>query len=112
MIENNQKGIDSKTLGFVAYLTLIGWIIALVMNQNANSPTVSFHLRQMLGLMVSGFVLSFISWIPILGWIVWAIGTIFILALWLIGFIAALNGEQKAVPVLGEKFQEIFAGIR
>lgn len=112
MIENNQKGIDSKTLGFVTYLTLIGWIVALVMNQNTKSPAVSFHLRQMLGLMATGFILSFISWIPVLGWIVWLVGTIFIIMLWLIGFLAALNGEQKTVPVLGEKYQEIFAGIQ
>ena len=48
--------MDDKTKSIVAHLTLIGWVIALVMNQSDKGPNTSFYLRQMLGLVVLGLV--------------------------------------------------------
>lgn len=52
----------------------------------------------------------FLAFIPILGWV--AIMTIWLglLVLWVMGLIAALNGQQKPVPVLGENYQKWFGG--
>lgn len=111
MIENSNSGMDSKTIGIITYLTIIGWIIALVLNQTPKYSSVSFHLRQMLGIFLTGIVLSFVNIIPFIGWIIALIGGIFVFVLWLIAFIGALNNEQKLVPVLGEKYQEMFSGI-
>lgn len=111
MIENSNSGMDSKTMGIVTYLTLIGWIVALILNQTPKYPNVSFHLRQMLGIFLTGLLFSFISIIPILGWLISWLGWLFVLVLWIIAFVGALNNEQKLVPVLGEKYQEIFSGI-
>ncbi len=33
------------------------------------------------------------------------------LVLWIMGFIAAINGEEKPMPLIGEKAQELFKGI-
>ena len=49
--------------------------------------------------------------VPILGWIAGIIGYLLALVLWFIGLVAALNEEEKTVPVLGEKFQEWFQSI-
>ncbi|MBK7871593.1 MAG: hypothetical protein IPJ74_13440 [Saprospiraceae bacterium] len=94
--------MDPKTIGIVAYLTLIGWIVALVLN-NPKSEFASFHIRQMLGLIL----LSFVSWIPFVGIVI----GIFALVLWIMGFISAVQGQMKTVPVLGDKFQEWFKSL-
>ena len=68
-------------------------------------------IRQALGLGLTGLALGAVSWIPILGWILAPLGMIFLLVLWVIGLISALNGEEKPVPVLGDKYQEWFKGV-
>lgn len=101
---------NGKTVAIISYLTLIGWIIALIMHNNNKTDLGAFHLRQMLGIMLVGLALSVISnvlGISILSWII----QIAMLALWLLGFIGAVQGEKKLVPVLGQQFQDWFKGI-
>jgi uncharacterized membrane protein len=113
-IETRQE-LD-KTVGIVAYMTLIGWIIALVMNGEKKGEEKSFgafHLRQMLGLIIFGFgsgivyaVLAMILiFIPVVGWIVLVLVQLGLfgglLALWIMGVIAASNGEKKQIPIIG-----------
>lgn len=101
---------NGKTVAIIAYITLIGWIIALIMNNGNKTALGSFHVRQSLGIMCLGVVLailvSFIN-IYILTWIL----QLGIFVLWLLGLIAAIQGEMKPVPVLGDRFQEWFKGI-
>ncbi len=104
-------GMEPKTVAIISYLFLIGFIIALVINSSNKSSFASFHIRQMLGLIAGSFVLGLCNIIPILGQIAWLVGSIFLFVLWLIGFMGALNGQEKVVPVLGDKFQEWFKGI-
>lgn len=105
-MENNNE----KTIGIISYLTLIGWIIALVMNSSTRSEYASFHIRQMLGLMLLSFLASIMVRLG-LGMLS-PIVSIFVLVLWVLGFIGAIQGERKTVPLLGEQFQEWFKGIR
>ncbi len=102
--------MDDKTKSIVAHLTIIGWVIALVMNQKEKGPNTSYYLRQMLGLtllaIIGSLVFSFIP-VPILG----TIWSVLILILWIISLIGALSGEQKPLPLLGEMFQQWFKGI-
>ena len=94
--------MDSKTKSIVAHITLIGWIVALLLNQGENRDEfASFYIRQMLGLMILSFLLSFI---PILGWIAW----IFVLILWIMSIMGAVNGEKKLTPYAGTYFQDWF----
>ncbi|MGB3618170.1 MAG: hypothetical protein WBA12_08625 [Catalinimonas sp.] len=104
---------ESKWIAFVSYLTLVGWVIALVLNNDAKNKSQlnAFHLRQSLTLMLAAFALSFINIIPILGQIVWLVGSLGLLVLWVLGFIAAVQGRMKAVPLVGEKSQEWFSSI-
>lgn len=104
-IENN-----GKTVAIIAYLTVIGWIIALIMNNSNKTVFASYHIRQALGIMCVGVLLnilvSFLG-IPLLSWIGWAA----VIVLWLLGILSAIQGEMKPVPVLGIQFQEWFKGI-
>jgi len=101
--------MDDKTKSIVAHITLIGWIIALVMNQSDKGPNTSFYLRQMLGLMLIGVAGSVIGMLTInmIGTVV----SIIILIAWILSLVGSLSGEQKATPVVGEMFQSWFKGI-
>ena len=52
-MENN----DGKVIGIVSHITLIGWIVALIMNQNNKSEFGSFYIRQNLGLILFSFII-------------------------------------------------------
>lgn len=96
-----------KVAAIVSYFTLIGWIVALILNNEKKSAFAKFHLRQSLLLTIVGFVGSLVFWIPLLGW---ALG-IGLFVLWIIGLLGAINGEEKKVPYLGDKAQEWFKGL-
>jgi len=95
---------DGKNVAIIAHLTLIGWVIALIMNNSNKSELGSFYIRQMLGLLIFSFVLWFV---PVVGWIL----NIILLILWIMSLIGALSGEKKPTPVIGEYFQDWFKSL-
>jgi uncharacterized membrane protein len=105
------KQQPNNLIAVISYLTLIGLLIAIVMNQNEKNEFASFHIKQSLGITLVSLVLYFTGVIPIIGWIISLIGSIFLLILWIIGLINAITGKQKPVPVLGEKFLEWFSDL-
>ena len=101
---------EGKTYAFVAYLTLIGTLIAFFMNQEKRNEFTSFHIRQSLGLwlmyMVLGYVVGgFDSWMVTMSF--W----IFFSVLFIFGIIGAITGKYNEVPILGSFFQNIFKNI-
>lgn len=102
---------DGKTIGIIAYITLIGWIIAILMNSSKKNEYASFHIRQMLGLILLSIVISILTMNINLG-LFGTILSVLLLVLWVIGFVGAIQGERKLVPIIGENFQEWFKGIR
>lgn len=97
--------MDDKVKAIVAHITLIGWIVALVLNQGENKTELaSYYIRQMLGLMIASFVLGFI---PLINLIVWLVFLVF----WIMSLLGALNGEKKPTPYLGDYFQDWFKAL-
>lgn len=103
--------MDGKSRGIVAYITLIGWIVAIATN-NPKDKFASFHIRQMLGLVLTGvaiwianFVLIFI---PIIGWLAMLGLGIGLIVFWVMGLVSAINGEEKPLPIIGPLFQDWF----
>ncbi|MCI8519483.1 MAG: hypothetical protein HFJ51_05385 [Clostridia bacterium] len=82
--------MDTKTTSIVAYITWIGLVIALCAGDREGAK---FHLNQ--ALVITLF--SLLSVIPCIGWI-WAV---FMLVCWIMGLIAAINQEEKQVPLIG-----------
>lgn len=82
--------MDARTTGIVAYITWIGLVIALVAGDKEGAK---FHLNQALVI----FLFSLLSAIPCIGW-VWAV---FMVVCWVMGLIAAINEEEKPVPLIG-----------
>lgn len=101
---------DPKTIGIIAYLTLVGWIVAIVLN-NPKTEYASFHLRQSLGLIALGAAAGMVGIVPILGWIAAILVWIATAFLWIIAFLGALQGEKKVVPWVGEYFQQWFKAL-
>ncbi len=94
---------DGKTIAIVAHLTIIGFIIALVMNSSNRTDLGSFYIRQTLGI----FLVSLVWFIPLIGWIA-GIG---VFILWLVSLVGALGGSKKPVFLLGDQFQEWFKSV-
>lgn len=83
--------MDAKTTGIVAYLSWIGFIIAVCAGDKEGAK---FHVNQALVILL----FSLLSIIPCIGWI-WAV---FMLVCWIMGLIAAINQEEKEVPLIGK----------
>ncbi len=96
--------MNSKTLSIVSYITLIGWIIALVQYKGEKAPEVRFHLKQSLGVMLLSLLLTIgvslvVSMIPSLYFLSYV--NLITLVLWILGIINAANGAQKQLPLIG-----------
>jgi len=106
---NNKTVQEGKTMAIVSYLWWIGLVIAFVSNNNKKNAFTAFHIRQMIGLLLlnlaTTLVYKFVG--PTVGYLL-ILGTF---VLWVIGVIGAFNGEEKEVPLLGDKFQEWFKNI-
>lgn len=83
--------MDKKVTGIVAYLSWIGLLIAFCAGDKEGAK---FHINQALVI----FLFSLLSCIPFIGWI-WGI---FMIVCWIMGLIAAIQEEEKEVPVIGK----------
>jgi uncharacterized membrane protein len=99
---------EDKTVAIVAYFTLIGFIVAIVLHGNKKTKLGAYHLRQMLGLILTSFAAGIIMAIPVLGWLLIIPLWIFLLVLWIPGLMAAINGQMKPTLLLGEHYQKWF----
>ena len=106
----NQSGTDPKIIAIISYLTFIGWIVALVLNSSKKAEFASFHIRQSLGIILLFVAGNIVGRLPLIGWAAIAV-YIFAFVLWILGLLAAINNEEKPVPVLGEQFQQWFRSI-
>ncbi len=110
--------MNAKTMAIVAYITWIGWIIALVTyNGDAQKPSLTrFHLRQSFGLLVAGIAFYILYFIMlniffILGLLFGLLGLGFVV-LWIMGIINAANEQEKPLPLVGEFFDKTFTFIK
>jgi len=94
---------DGKNVAIIAHITLIGWLIAIVMNSSNKNEFSSFYIRQTLGIGLLGLL----GWIPILGWLV----LVLCLILWIMSLVGAIGGEKKPVFLLGDQFQDWFKSL-
>jgi len=115
---------NGKTIAIISYITLIGWIIALIMHMGNKTKLGAFHVRQMLGFMICGIIFQIV--VVVLSIILAAIGSALLakifgivvlvvwigfLVLWVLGLISAIKGEEKPMPVIGAKIQSILGGL-
>ena len=108
-MENNsvQQG---KTTAIISYLTILGTIIAIFMNLETKNSFAGFHIRQAFGIWISFYVLAYFVG-NFDSWMVSGAFYIFFSVLWIYGFVGAVQGEMKVIPLLGEYFQKWFKNL-
>lgn len=105
--ENIQNG---KTTAIISYLTIIGAVIAIFMNQEPKNSFARFHIRQAFGIhllfWLLGYPVGYFNSIMISSafWV-------FNFILWLYGFLGATQGQMNEIPVIGKYFQKWFTFI-
>lgn len=113
---------DGKTAAIISYFTIIGWLIAyFAMHKDNRTALGSYHLRQTLLYAIVSIILSWglgfvigilivVTGIVALAYLMYII-YIGLFVVWIIGLIGAINGEQKPMPLIGEKAQTLFPSI-
>ena len=67
--------MDKKVTGIVAYITLVGWLIAYLAGDKEGAK---FHINQALVLFLAGVVCGILSWIPLIGIIAGILSIVFL----------------------------------
>ncbi|WP_373056305.1 hypothetical protein [Zunongwangia sp. H14] len=101
---------EGKTAAIIAYITIVGTIIAYFMNLDEKHKTASFHIRQALGIHILFYLMGILASM-FTGYMIPTAFYIFVLVLWIFGLVTAIQGEQKEIPLLGSFFQKIFKSI-
>lgn|SRR5690554_1325064 len=104
--------MDNKTISIISYITIVGWLIAYLVGKDNLDAFSKYHLRQSLGLAITGFVVGLLLGIlvfivPILGLVTWIINVFFFI-LFILGIINAANAQMKPLPVIGKFFEDKF----
>ena len=87
---SSSASMSAHTTGIVAYLTWIGFLIAVLVGDREGAK---FHINQVLVKNCFFFACA----IPVLGWVWWIV----MVVLWIMALVGACNDEQKPVPILG-----------
>ena len=92
----------------LAYITFIGLIIAYVLNMDDKDKFVSYHIKNMFGLVILLFIsTTFFQGnyiLQYLGQTLWVISFF----MWVFSLLMAITGKTKGIPVITELFQKWF----
>jgi uncharacterized membrane protein len=103
---------EDKTVAILSYLTLLGFIAALIIHSNKKTSLGSFHLRQTLGFFLTVIAFSIGQFvlliIPIIGWLALPVIWIALFVLAVMGLVSAIKGEMKPMPLVGPLYQKWF----
>ncbi|MEO1011504.1 MAG: hypothetical protein AAFX53_09375 [Bacteroidota bacterium] len=101
---------NGRTTAIIAYITMVGALIAMTMNAEPGDAFARYHTRQAFGLHLCflGFALFLSTWF---NWYIWYGMYIVYFGLVIYGLTGALKGMEKPIPVLGPYFQKWFTFI-
>ena len=90
---------DGRMIAIISYITVVGLVIAIVLNNDKKNPFAFMHIRQSLGIWLIGLIIGLIAIIPFLGWLLFVVGSVLLFIMWIVGIINAVNSKMKPVPV-------------
>lgn len=102
---------QGKTAAIVSYLTIIGAVIAIFMNQEHKNTFARFHIRQAFGLHLLYWILGSLvanfdmRMLHVSYWVLF-------FSLWLYGFYGAIQLKYNSIPVIGPYFRKWFTFIQ
>lgn len=106
-MENANEG---KTTAIIAYLTIIGSLIAMTMNMEPKNEFARFHTRQAFGLHLMFHAFALFSSVWFNEYALYGLYLCYFI-LWIYGFLGALSDKKQMVPILGPYFQKWFTFI-
>ena len=100
---------EGKVFAILSYIIPFFLLVPLIQRNNAFSL---YHAKQCLLLWLASFVImTALSIIVCVGWIVMPFAGLAILILAIMGLINAIKGEMKPVPLVGKFAEEWFKGL-
>lgn len=87
-----------KILAAIGYLVGIVALIALLIEPYKNEPFVKHHAVQALAVWVGWILVSVVAAIPVIGWIVSAVGWVALLVFSIMGAVKAFQSEMWEMP--------------
>ncbi len=103
-MERGMEGNNDKLFAAIGYLGIL-CLVPLLLKKD--SAFCQHHGKQGLVLLIAWLILWVGNVIPVLGQVVWAVGSVVLLILLILGIINALNGKMWEMPVLGEYAKQI-----
>jgi len=101
---------EGKTTAIIAYLTIVGAIISITMNNDPKHAFARFHIRQAFGLHLLFHAFALFSSVWYNEYALFALYLCYIV-LWIYGFLGVLNNQKQIVPLVGTYFQKWFTFI-
>ena len=93
---------DIEANKLVAALSYLGLLVLIPILAAPNSRYARFHSNQGLVLLIASMLVGVIGVIPILGWILAAVGGIATFVLMILGIVNAIGGRAKELPIIGK----------
>lgn len=85
----------------ISYLSYFGPLFLIPYFSRSDSDFARFHSNQGLLLLLANIAVNACSALPIIGWMISVIGTIFVLCGFINGLVNVSRGEKKPLPVIG-----------
>ena len=101
--------MSGKGKAILAHITLIGWIIALILNMQNRDNFASYYIRQYLGIMLCGFAGNLV--LMTIHHTLANIWMLIVLVAWVISLVGACTDKKNELPYVGRYFQEWFKGL-
>ncbi len=99
---DQQTKEDGKTIAIIGYITVIGLLIAFLMNNDKKNEFAKFHIGQAVRVAILGIANMVLSQIlPFSLGIITTVVGLGVLALAIMGIINAVNLSEKPLPVIG-----------
>lgn len=90
-------GLPKNTAAALSYV--LGWLTGIVFLLVEKDPFVRFHAMQSI---ITFGLLTILSFVPVVGWILSPLVMIVGFVLWLVLIFKAYQGEEFKLPVIGE----------
>lgn len=99
----DQATIDEgKTIAIISYITIIGLIIAYILNNSKHNSFAQFHIGQSVRIVVLAFANYLLAWVlPSSLGLITTLISLAIFVLIILGIVNAANGKTTPLPVIG-----------
>ena len=92
---------ESNAPAIIAYLTIIGWIVAFFVGDRKDYYT-AHHLNQSLVIYIIGALSQILTKIPLIGGWARLIVSVFMFICWCMGIFRAATSSTEPLPIIGD----------